>query len=69
MRNFCCVLSLVLFAMAASLAFDNNNTQFFYGPQIAVANLVRGLAALGFCLGGGCAIIAAALSPPLPPMR
>jgi hypothetical protein len=67
MRLFCCVLSVALFVLAAVMAFDTDN-QFRtvssnVGLQV-VANLVRGLAALGFCLGGGCAVIGAVLSRP-----
>ncbi len=68
MRIFCCVVSVVLFVLAAVMAFDTDN-QFRTGPPnvsppVLVANLVRGLAALGFSLGGGCAVIGAALSRP-----
>ena len=67
MRNFCCVIALILFVLAAVLAFDTDHQfvtiqgQGNIGP-IVVANMVRGLAALGFCLGGGCSIIGAVLS-------
>jgi hypothetical protein len=67
MRIFCCVVSVVLFVMAAIMAFDTDN-QFRIvintGPPVVAANLVRGMAALGFCLGGGCAVIGAVLSRP-----
>jgi hypothetical protein len=67
MRNFCCIVAVALFVLAAVLAFDTDHQfvtiqgQGNIGP-IVVANMVRGLAALGFCLGGGCSIIGAALS-------
>jgi hypothetical protein len=67
MRTFFCGFSVVLFLMAAVLAFDTER-QFHTiigGGNVAsviVPNMVRALAALGFCIGGGCALIAAAVS-------
>jgi hypothetical protein len=61
MRTFCCFLSVALFLLAAVLAFDTER-QFWTTNTGAVPNLVRGLAALGFCLGGGCAVLGAVLS-------
>ena len=67
MRNFCSGDSIVLFLLAAVLAFDTE--RHFHtvigGGNVAtviVPNMVRALAALGFCIGGGCALIAAVVS-------
>jgi len=63
MRTFCCVVSVVLFLLAAVMAFDtNNHFHIIIGGNAApviAPNMVRALAALGFCIGGGCALIAA----------
>ena len=65
MRTFCCVVSVVLFVLAAVLTFDTEH-HFHIGlsnaAPVIVPNMVRALAALGFCIGGGCALIAAVVS-------
>ena len=65
MRTFCCVVSVVLFVLATVLAFDTEHhfhTVLSNAAPVIVPNMVRALAALGFCIGGGCALIAAAVS-------
>ena len=68
MRTFCCVVSIVLFLLAAVLAFDTQHHfhTIIGGGNVAsviVPNMVRALAALGFCIGGGgCALIGAVVS-------
>ena len=65
-RTFCCGVSVVLFLLAAVLAFDTeHHFHIIIGGNAApviVPNIVRALAALGFCIGGGCALIAAVVS-------
>ena len=63
--NWCWVVAVVLFLLAAVLAFDTErHFHIILSPTApAVApNMVRALAALGFCIGGGCAVIAAVIS-------
>ena len=67
MRTFCCGVSVVLFLLATVLAFDTERHfhTIIGGGNVAsviVPNMVRALAALGFCIGGGCALIAAVVS-------
>jgi hypothetical protein len=67
MRNFCCGVSIVLFLLAFVLAFDTErhfHTVIGGGnvPTVIVPNIVRALAALGFCIAGGSALIAAVVS-------
>jgi hypothetical protein len=66
MRVFCCAVAIVLFGLAVALGFDTD-AQFRVdrsggGPAVVAPNFVRGMGSLGFCLGGGAALIAAAVS-------